>query len=269
MVHQSPLGNGFVRSGICVHDWHDGCKGAPQHRTRLMSTAAVKGLVSMGVQGVIDTVGPRFEQMSGPRLAFTYNTSKMLLQQLRGGAETDMVLVTREGIDGLVAEGLVVPGSGVALAHSVVGIAVRKGAPRPDISTAEAFKRAVLAAPSIGYSEPAGGGASGVHFEKLLHQLGIADAVRPKSRHPPVGTHTADMLLTGEVDLAVQQVAELIYVQSIELVGPLPPELQLVTTFAGGVHTKAQHAEAARALLTYLRTAEAAEIFKAQGLEPA
>jgi molybdate transport system substrate-binding protein len=264
MVHQSGRGNAFVSAvvvcmmGICV----------PTNDTQPMSTVTVKGLISMGVQGVMDALGPTFEQAIGSQLVPTYSTSKMLLQQLRAGTETDVVLVTREGIDGLVAERLVAPGSGVTLATSVVGMAVREGAAKPDISTPEAFKRTVLAARSIGYSEPAGGGASGVHFENLIHQLGIADAVRPKSRHPPVGTHAADMLVTGEVELAVQQVAELIYVPGIELIGPLPPELQLVTKFAGGVHVKARAPEAAKALLAYLRTPKAAEAFRAAGLEP-
>jgi molybdate transport system substrate-binding protein len=233
-----------------------------------MSNDTVKGLVSMGVQGVIDGLRPAFEQTSGHRLAITYNTSKMLTQQLRGGAETDVVIGTRDHMDMLVADGLIAPGSDIALAHSIVGMAVLKGAPKPDISTPEAFKRAVLAARAVGYSEPAGGGASGVHFEKLIHQLGIADAVKPKAKHPPVGTHTADMLLTGEVDLAVQQVAELSFVKGIELLGPLPEELQHVTIFVGAVHARAGHAAAAKALLAFLRTPEGAAAFEAEGLDP-
>jgi len=230
--------------------------------------AELKTFATMGVQGVIDALQPAFEKASGQRLVPTFNTSKMLLQALRDGATPDAVVVTREGIDGLIGDGIVVPGSDVTLARSVVGLAVCKGAPKPDISTPEAFKQAVLAAASIGYSEPAGGGASGVHFEKLIHQLGIADVVKPKSKHPPVGTHTADMLLTGDVDLAVQQVAELKYVEGIELVGPLPEELQLVTVFVGGVHTKARNPRAAKALIAYLHSPDGAEAFRDQGMEP-
>ena len=230
--------------------------------------AEITGFVSMGVQGVMDAVRPPFERASAHTLALTFNTSKMLLQGLRGGAVPDLVISSSEGIDGLIAEGAVVPNSGVNLAKSVVGMAVCKGTPKPDISTPEGFKRAVLAARAIAYSEPAGGGASGVHFERLIHQLGIADAVKPKAKHPPVGTHTADMLLTGEVDLAVQQVTELLYVQGIDLIGPLPVELQLTTIFAGGVHAKAKRPGEARAFLAYLRTPAAAQAFRAQGLEP-
>jgi molybdate transport system substrate-binding protein len=233
-----------------------------------MSSDTVKGLVSMGVQGVIDGLAPAFERTSGRRLAITYNTSKMLTQQLRGGAETDVIIGTRDHMDALVAEELIAAGSDVALAHSLVGMAVIKGAPKADISTPAAFKRAVLAARAIGYSEPAGGGASGVHFEKLIHQLGIADAVKSKAKHPPVGTHTADMLLTGEVDLAVQQVAELNFVKGIELLGPLPEELQHVTIFVGAIHAKAQEPSAAKSLLDFLRTPAGAAAFRAEGLDP-
>jgi molybdate transport system substrate-binding protein len=228
----------------------------------------ITGFVSMGVQGVMDAVRPRFEQASAHTLALTFNTSKMLLQGLRGGATPDLVISSGDGIDALIADGTVAPGSGVQLARSVVGMAVAKGAAKPDISTPEAFKRTVLAARAIAYSEPAGGGASGVHFEKLIHQLGIADAVKPKAKHPPVGTHTADMLITGEADLAVQQVTELLYVQGIDLIGPLPDVLQLVTIFAGGVHAKAKHPEAAKAFLAFLRTPAAAQAFRATGLDP-
>ena len=180
-----------------------------------------------------------------------------------------MLVITREAIDGLIADGIVARGSDVTLARSGVGIAVRRGTPKPDITTPEALKRAVLAARAIGYSDPAGGGASGVHFEKVLRELGIADAVKSKIKYPPVGTHTAQMLLTGEVDLAVQQIPELIFVQGIGLVGPLPATLQLTTIFVGGIHAQAGEPGAARALLSFLRSPQAAEAFRAQGLEPA
>src|SRR5262245_7319266 len=192
----------------------------------------------------------------------------MLLQTLRAGAAPDALIITREGIDDLAADRMIAPGSDVTLARSGVGVAVRQGAPKPDVTTPEALKRAVLAARAIGYSDPAGGGASGVHFEKILHELGIAEAVKSKIKYPPVGTYTAEMLLIGAVDLAVQQISELNFVQGIELVGPLPAALQLTTVFAGGVHAQARQPEAARALLLFLCSPEAADAFRAQGLEP-
>ena len=231
-------------------------------------SAAIRGFMSMGVQGAMEALAPMFERTSGNPLALTFNTTKMLLQQLRGGAEADVVVSSRDGMDGLIADGTIVPGSDVILARSVVGIAVRKGARKPDIATPDALTRAVLAARAIGYSDPAGGGASGVHFEKLLKQLGLYEAMKPKIKYPPVGTFTAELLLTGEVELAVQQIAELNFVQGIELVGPLPAELQLETTFVGGIHARAPAPDIAGALLAFLRTPEAAEAFRAQGLEP-
>jgi molybdate transport system substrate-binding protein len=171
-------------------------------------------------------------------------------------------------MDGLIADSLIAPSSDVPLAGSSVGIAVRKGAPKPDISTPEAFRRALLAAGAISASDPSGGGASGVHFEKLLHRLGIADVVKPKTKYPPIGRYTAEMLLSGEVDLAVQQLSELNFVKGIDLVGPLPAELGLTTVFVGGIHAKARQPEAARELLMFLRSPVAAQAFRAQGLEP-
>ena len=231
-------------------------------------SAAIRGFMSMGVQGVMEALAPAFERASGNPLALTFNTTKMLLQQLRGGAQADVVVSSRDGMDGLIADGTIVPGSDVILAHSVVGIAVRKGARKPDIATPDALKRTVLAARAIGYSDPAGGGASGVHFEKLLKQLDLYEAMKPRIKYPPVGTFTAELLLTGEVELAVQQIAELNFVPGIELVGPLPGELQLVTTFVGGIHHNAGDPSHAKALLAFLRTPEAAAAFRAQGLEP-
>ena len=222
----------------------------------------------MGVQGVMDAIGPTFEQASGHRLALTFNTSKVLLQRLREGAEPDAIVVTREGLDQLIAEGVIASGTDIALAGSGVGIAVRKGAPKPDISTPDALKRAVLAARAISYSDPSGGGASGVHFEQVLHRLGIAEAVKPKTRFPAVGRYTAELLLTGEAELAVQQFSELNFVKGIDLVGPLPHSLALTTVFAGGIHARAHQAEAAQALLSFLCSPEAVAAFRAQGLEP-
>jgi molybdate transport system substrate-binding protein len=229
----------------------------------------LKGLVSMGVQGVMDAAGPMFERSSGHRLVLTFSTSKALGARMSDGETTDVVIATPLIMDPLVAAGAVVSGSVIPIAQSVVGIAVRRGAPKPDISTAEAFTQALLAARAIAHSDPAGGGASGVHFSKLIVRLGIADAITPKCRLAPMGTHSAALLVTGEVDLAVQQIPELAYVDGIEVVGPLPDALQEVTTFVGGIHAKAERPEAAKELLDFLRTPQAAAVIRAQHLEPA
>jgi molybdate transport system substrate-binding protein len=230
---------------------------------------AMTGLVSMGVQGVLDAAGPAFERASGHRLALSFSTSKALGKRMTDGETCDLVIATPLILDPLLAAGLIVAGSVVPLATSGVGIAVRKGEPKPDISTPEAFVAALVAARTIGHSDPAGGGASGVHFCKLITRLGLADAITPKCRLAPAGTHSADLLIRGEVDVAVQQVPELAYVDGIDVVGPLPADLQEITVFAGAIHAKAEQSKAAQALIDYLRSGEGVAAIKAQRLEPA
>ena len=234
-----------------------------------MSAPAIKGFISMGLQGVMETLGPRFEQASGCQLSLAFNPSAALNRRLQGGETADVVIGTRGMVDGLIAAGMVAPASDVVLAHSAVGIAVCKGARKPDISTAEAFTQALLAARAIGCSDPAGGGASGVHFRKLIERLGIADAIVPKIRLAPVGHFTAALLVSGDADLAVQQISELIVVEGAEVLGPLPGELGETSTFVGAVHAQAQEPRGAAALLAFLRTPEAVAVIKAKGLEPA
>jgi molybdate transport system substrate-binding protein len=232
-------------------------------------SAEIRGFVSMGVQGVMDAARPPFERASGYRLALSFSTSKSLSKRLTEGEIADLVIATPLILEPLVAAGLIAPGSVVALASSGVGIAVRRGAPKPDISTPESFKQTLLSARTIGHSDPAGGGASGVHFSQLIERLGIADAIRPKCRLAPTGTHSADLLLTGEAELAVQQIPELAYVDGIEVLGPLPGDLQLITTFAGCIHAQAAQPEGAKSLLNYLKSPAGLKAIKAQRLEPA
>ena len=229
----------------------------------------IHGFMAMGIKGVMDSIGPSFERATGYRLVLSFGTSKSLSKRLTEGEIADLVVATPSILESLIAAGLVVPGSVVPLVRSGIGIAVRKGAPKPDISTPEAFKHALLAARAIGHPDPAGGGASGVYFSKLIERLGIADAIKPKCRLAPTGTHSADLLVTGEVDLALQQIPELARVEGAELVGPLPDDLQEITVFAGAIHTKAMAPAAAQALLDYLRSPEAIATIKTQRMEPA
>jgi molybdate transport system substrate-binding protein len=161
----------------------------------------------------------------------------------------------------------VVQGSNATLAGSGVGIAVRKGEPKPDISSPEALKRALLAARAIGYGNPAAGGAAGVHFAKVIERLGIVDQMKPKTKHPMPGSFVGSMLVSGEVDLGVQQIPELIFISGLDLVGPLPGDLQATTVFAAGVPSNAKEPNAARALITFLRSPEATSAFKRKGFE--
>ena len=170
-------------------------------------------------------------------------------------------------IDSLIKAGKLQPGSDVGLARSSVGVAVRKGAAKPDISTPEALKRALIAARAISYTNPAFGGASGVHFSKVIERLGIADEMKAKTKFPPEGGLTGRLLVTGEAEIAVQQIGELISVEGVDVLGPLPGDLQSVTTYAAAIPSAAHQPESARALVKYLQSPEAAAVMKAKGLD--
>ena len=224
---------------------------------------------TIGVRSAAEHLFSQFETASGHTLAVTWGTAPMLVRRVEGGETADVLILSRAGLDTLSKQGKVVPGSEVPLASSGVGIAVKAGAPKPDISTAEALKRTLLDAKSIAYSEPSAGGASGVYFEKLLERMGIAAEMRPKTKYPPAGGFSATLLVSGEAELAVQQKPELLHVTGVEIVGLLPGDLNLVTAFAAGLMPDRKHADEGQALIASLRTPQAAEAFRAKGLDPA
>ena len=155
-----------------------------------------------------------------------------------------------------------------ALAQSGIGLGVRKGSPKPDISTFKTLRETLLAAKSITYSDPAAGGASGIHFAKVLDRLGIADAIRPKIVfHPPSGS-VVRLIVEGKAEIGVHQLQELASDPGVEIVGPLPGDLQLTVIFAGAVMAVSKEATAAKALLTFLRSPEATSVMKQKGLSP-
>jgi molybdate transport system substrate-binding protein len=168
----------------------------------------------------------------------------------------------------LIRDGKIASGSDATLASSGIGIAVRKGTQRPDISTPEALKRTLLASRAIGYGNPTAGGAAAVHFAKVLERLAIVEEMKAKTKFPPVGGFVGKLLVSGEVDLAVQQIPQLIFVSGAEVVGPLPGDLQVTTVFAAAVPSNANQSDAARALITFLRSREAAAVLKATGYDP-
>jgi len=223
---------------------------------------------TIGVRSAAEELFRRFEGQSGHKLAVTWGTAPMLAKRIENGETADVLVLSRAGIDGLKALGKVAPASDVTLASSGVAIAVKAGAPKPDIATSEALKRTLLACKSIAYSEPSAGGASGVYFAKLIERMGIADVMRPKTKYPPAGGFSAALLMTGEAELAVQQKPELLHVAGTEIVGFLPGDLNIVTEFAVGIMPGTRNVDAARALIAFLQTAEAKAAFRAKGLEP-
>ncbi len=220
-------------------------------------------LSTRAVRGVLTAIAPRFEAEHGLTFRVEYGATNELLPRIAAGVRADLVVLTGEAIDGLIAAGMLEAGSRVDLARSSVGIAVKAGAAKPDIGSADALRRTLLGARSIGYAKS---GASGLHFAKVIARLGIADAVNRKAtiRDGFVG----EMAAHGEVELAVQQVSELMVVPGVDLLGPLPDELQETMVFSSGLFVSAPHAVEAGRLTAYLRRPETARLVVASGLTP-
>jgi molybdate transport system substrate-binding protein len=229
----------------------------------------MKVLSSIAVQPAVEALLPRFVAETGIRPDFSWNTAPAIIKRLQAGETADLLVLNRPGMDAMVREGRILAGSETTLASSPAAIAVRAGAPHPDIATAEALKRTLLAARAISYSDPAAGGASGIHFARVIEQMGIAEAINARNRFPPPGGLCARFLPTGEVELAIQQVPELRQVAGIEIVGPLPPPYGLVTVFVAGIDRTSAKAAEAKTLLDFLRTPSAAAMFRDKGLDPA
>jgi molybdate transport system substrate-binding protein len=223
---------------------------------------------TIGVRSAAEALFSGFEKSGGHQLAVTWATAPMLVKRIEDGETADVLILSRGALETLRNEGKIAPGSDVTLASSGVGIAVKAGAPKPDISTAHALKQTLLTAKSIAYSEPAAGGASGVYFAQLLERMGIAEAMKAKTKYPPAGGFSAELLLTGEAELAVQQKPELMHVAGTEVIGLLPGDLNLVTVFIAGVMTNSKNAEVGKALIKMLGSSEAATVFRSKGLDP-
>ena len=245
-----------VQSLALLVVWHDS------------DAAEIKVYATIGMGSVLKELQPKFEQASGHKLDITWGLAGALAKRVADGESPDALVAIKGGVDGLVTSGRIAAPSAATLALSGVGVSVRSGAPKPDISTPEKLKEALIAAKAIAYSDPSKGGASGVHFAKVAERLGIADQVKAKSKHPETAGLPGKLLLDGSADLAIAQVPELLEVQGTDLVGPLPGDLQNITMFAGGVVSGAKQPDAAAAFLKFLQTPEALATIKAKGMEP-
>jgi molybdate transport system substrate-binding protein len=231
--------------------------------------AELKVLSAIGIQAVMEDVGPKFERATGHKLAITFASLGGAVKRVQSGEAPDVVIIPRQGIDGFVKDGKTSAGDVTVIASSGIGVAIRKGAPKPDISSPDALKRTLLAAKSITYANPAGGSASGLHFAKVLDRLGIANEMKSKTVFRPTAGPVADLVANGEAEIAVQQVQELIQVADIEIVGPLPGDLQDTIVFSAAIMSSAKDTEPAKVLVNFLRTPAAAAVIKAKGMEPA
>jgi molybdate transport system substrate-binding protein len=183
------------------------------------------------------------------------------------GEAVDLAVITPEEVDQLIKAGKLVPGSSVPIARSLMGVGMRAGAPRPDIGTADALKRTLLAVKSVTFSDPATGAASGVHTVKVFERLGIGAEMKPKYRLGD-GTSSGRLVVSGEAELAIWQISAMKPVKGLDIVGPLPAELQLVTHLSAALGAYAASPDAAKALIGFFASPEAAAAMRARGLEP-
>ncbi len=230
------------------------------------SAAEIKLYSTVAFNSVVDELAPQFQKATQNKLAITYGLAAQLAQRIASGEAADVAILTRGGIDALLKAGKITPKSDATLASANMALAVRTGAPKPDISTPEAFKRTLLTAKSIATGDPSAGGASSVYFSKLVEQMGISEQLKGKIKIAPRGKRPADLVAAGDAEIGSMQTSELL--PGTELVGIYPGELNNVTVFAVGLTTSASDTNAAGTLIKFLESKEAAAVYKANGLYP-
>jgi molybdate transport system substrate-binding protein len=230
--------------------------------------AEIKVLTAGAFKQVLLALLPDFERTSGHKVTVENDTVGALTKRIAGGEAFDLAVLTPKAVDDLAKEGKFAAGSRVNLARVGVGVVVKDGTPKPDISSVAAFKQALLAAKSVAYIDPAAGGSSGIYVAGLLDKLGIASEVKPKAKLIPGGA-VAEHVAKGEAELGIHQISEILPVKGVTLVGPLPAEIQNYTVYAAGIGAHAKESDAAKALLKTLTSPAAAEVLKSKGMEPA
>jgi molybdate transport system substrate-binding protein len=230
----------------------------------LANAADIKVLSTQATEEAYKELVPQFEKTTGNKVTTIFTGTLDVNKRLAAGESYDLIIMAENAIEAHIKDGKIAPGSRVDLAKSGVGAAVKMGAPKPDISTVDALKKTLIAAKSIGYST----GPSGVYLITLLQKLGVADAVKPKLKQTPTGVFVGSIIASGEAEIGFQQVSELSQFKGIDYIGALPAEVQLFTTFSSGIQTGAKEPDAAKALVKFLTSPEAAPVFKKRGMEP-
>ena len=234
---------------------------APAH------AAELKVLTAGAFKQVVLALVPNYERQTGNHVTVDNGTTGQLKKRIEGGETFDVLVITPAVVDEMIASGRLAAGSKVNLASVGIGVVVKQGAPKPDIATVDEFKRALLKAKTVAYIDPASGGSSGIYIDKLLVKLGIADQIRPKAKLKK-GGHVADLIVSGEAELGLHQISEIVPVKGVTLVGPLPKEIQNTTTYAAGLSASAKDKAAAQELIHYLSGPDAAAVLKSKGMEP-
>jgi molybdate transport system substrate-binding protein len=228
--------------------------------------AEIRVIGSNALKTTLEQLAPAFERETRHKLVFTWGAAVPLKAEIEKGATFDLAVLNTAAIDDLVKQGKLVGATRAELANSGAGVAVRKGATKPDISTVEAFKRALLNAKSIAFVEQ---GGTGIYLKGLLQRLGIADALKDRIKLLPPEKPAAQAVANGEAEIGMTQISEILPYDGAQLVGPFPKEIQLITSFAAAISANSRQSEPARALIKFLTAPGAKPVFKARGLDPA
>jgi molybdate transport system substrate-binding protein len=224
--------------------------------------ADIKVLASTAVKTTLEELAPQFEKATGNKVDITFAPAAALKVKIDEGAAFDVAILAASVTDSLAGNGkLDTPPT--TIAHSGIGVAIRKGSPKPDISTTEAFKRTLLNAQSIGFT---GAGATGVYLKTLFEKLGIAEELKPRLK--PLQGAAGEAAATGEVEIGMTQISEILPYTGAELAGPLPPEIQSYTYFSAAVSVASKEADVAKAFIKFLAAPSALAVIKAKGMEP-
>ena len=226
--------------------------------------AEIKVIAANAVKEAYLDLVRSFEKSSGHKVTTIWAGTESITKRISGGEVVDIVIIAAPNIDKLILEGKLVAGSRADVAKSGVGVAVRAGLPKPDVSSSEAVKKAVLAAKSVAYSS----GPSGFYIADLFKKMGIADQIKEKVKQTPSGVQVGELVARGEADLGFQQVGELLHMKGIDYLGPLPADIQQITVYSAGLHAAATAPDAAKALVKFLTAPEAAPIITKTGMEP-
>ena len=229
-----------------------------------VQAAELKVLASGAVKEAYTELVPQFEKSSGNKVTITWAGTNDIKKKIEAGEVYDVIVIAAPQMDGFVKDGKIAAGSKLDLVKSGVGVAVKAGAPKPDVSSADALKRALVAAKSVGYSQ----GPSGVYMASLFEKMGIADQIKAKAKITTPGVPVANMIRNGEAEIGFQQVSELIHETGIDFIGALPNDVQKITTFSGGIHSASKEQAAAKALQTFLAAPARADTLKKHGLSP-